>query len=314
MAVEPPNIHEERVKNDSKIKAKVFISCGQSKDSEEVHIAEQVATRLKEKGFNPYIAVQQQNLRGLKESIFEELSTAEYFLFIDFKREKLDDGQCRGSLFSHQELAIASFLEIHLLGFREKGVKEDDGIIRFLQANCTFFTDRHTLVNVVADKIELKKWKPDWKNQLVIERDSQQFSDAYIPSEKKNARFFHVTVRNLNPYKMARNCYAFLETIIDPKGNSLPVECVEFKWAGYVLPNATILSSSSRSIDGFYVFHDTPNIPKFNVFTDSTRFFPKIEGSGDYELTFLVVSDNFKPVRKKIRMHLGNRLEDIRFE
>jgi hypothetical protein len=135
------------------LRAKVFISCGQRKDSDEVVIAQQIADRLEKKEFEPYIAVQQASLRGLKENIFQELSLSEYFLFVDFKREKISDSIYRGSLFCHQELAIASFLDIPVLGFQEQGVSPDDGILSFLQANCTPFTDRHTLANVIADKM-----------------------------------------------------------------------------------------------------------------------------------------------------------------
>lgn len=68
-------------------KARIFISCGQRKDTDEVAIANQIADKLeKELGFeSPYIAVQEQRLEGVKENIFRRLSNSEYFLFIDFK-------------------------------------------------------------------------------------------------------------------------------------------------------------------------------------------------------------------------------------
>jgi cobalamin biosynthesis protein CbiG len=116
-------------------KARVFISCGQRKNTDEVEIAEKIRELLELKGFDPYVAVREQTLRGLKENIFKQLSSSEYFLFIDFKREQFKgESVYRGSLFSHQELAVASFLEdIELMAFRENGVKSDDGILRFLQ-------------------------------------------------------------------------------------------------------------------------------------------------------------------------------------
>src|SRR5438874_9303687 len=94
-------------------RALVFISCGQRKESDEPAIAQRIAERLEELGFDTYIAVQRQSLRSLRENIFEHLRDAEYFLFVDFPREELIplDGtqhERRGSLFSHQELAIAS--------------------------------------------------------------------------------------------------------------------------------------------------------------------------------------------------------------
>jgi len=71
------------------------------------------------------------------------LAASEYFVFVDFKRERLNDTiECRGSLFSHQELAIASFLDLEVLAFQEAGVKQSDGIMGFLQANAISFTDR----------------------------------------------------------------------------------------------------------------------------------------------------------------------------
>jgi hypothetical protein len=125
--------------------ARVFISCGQSRESDEIQVANGIAARLEKLGFDPYIAVAEQTLRGLKENIFEQLRKSEYFLFVDFKRELLvsmESQVCRGSLFSHQELAIASFLNIDVLAFQEKGVKQTDGLLQFLQTNCISFTDK----------------------------------------------------------------------------------------------------------------------------------------------------------------------------
>ena len=48
----------------------MFISCGQAKGTDEERIAAEIARRLQELGFDPYIAIQEQTLRGLKENIF----------------------------------------------------------------------------------------------------------------------------------------------------------------------------------------------------------------------------------------------------
>jgi hypothetical protein len=144
-------------------KARVFISCEQKKESEEVTIANQIEQSLRSMGFDPYVAVQEHTLQGVKETIFKKLANAEYFLFVDFKREKLytanseDTRECRGSLFSHQELAIATFLEHESLAFQEEGLKRDDGILRFIQANCIPFSDRKQLPSLIAEKIKEKQ-------------------------------------------------------------------------------------------------------------------------------------------------------------
>jgi hypothetical protein len=223
-------------------RARVFISCGQSKGTEEEATANAVARRLEKLGFDPWVAVQDQTLRGLKENIFEQLAKSEYYIFVDFKREELAKTVppvCRGSLFSHQELALASYLQIPVLPFQELGVKQDDGIIRFLQANATSFTDRSLLPNVIADKVQERRWDPHWKNELVLERDATRVEQPpgqgprYFPG-----RFFHIDVRNRHRDRIATNCYVYLAKAINLNtAEQIPLKTVEFKWAGYILPH-----------------------------------------------------------------------------
>ena len=63
-----------------KPRSRIFISCGQSKESDEIQIAREIGNRLTILGFDPYIAVDVQDLRGLRENIFEQLRTSEYSL------------------------------------------------------------------------------------------------------------------------------------------------------------------------------------------------------------------------------------------
>lgn len=193
-------------------RAKVFISCGQKRGSNEVEVAHRIVERISKLGYDPYIAVEEQTLRGVNENIFGQLETSEYFIFIDFKREPIitnDEQICRGSLFCHQELALASYLGIPIVAFQEKGVKQEDGLMDFLQGNSIPFTDRHLLPNVIADTIQQRGWDPNWKNQLYLEREIGQFVDAKRIPENKMARYFHVWVKNQNLRRPAINCYVY---------------------------------------------------------------------------------------------------------
>jgi predicted aminopeptidase len=67
-------------------RARVFISCGQARGYEEEQIAGDIADRLRDLGFDPYVAVSEQTLRGLTENIFEQLRKSEYFIFLRFRR------------------------------------------------------------------------------------------------------------------------------------------------------------------------------------------------------------------------------------
>ena len=137
----------------------VFISCGQQKDTEEIEIARQICSSLKEHGYEPYIAVEQQCLLGVTDHIFDRIAKSEYFLFIDFRRDELNLGsqngdeneKYRGSLFSHQELAIASFLGKNVVAFKEQGVRRE-GISSFIMANASVFSDRKSLPKCMTGK------------------------------------------------------------------------------------------------------------------------------------------------------------------
>jgi len=295
-------------------RARVFISCGQNRDTSEVAIVHQIYARLEKLGFDPYVAVQEQTLRGLKENIFRQLGYSEYFIFVDFKREKLEDQDAvyRGSLFSHQELALASYLDIPLLALQETGIKKNDGILGFLQANMISFTesDRHLLPSVIADKVIERGWDPNWKNELVLERDPKQFTDPFVTNAGKRGRFFHIKVRNRHRDRIATNCYVYLEkaTKLDPS-TEIPLQTVELKWRGYMLPNAHILPQTTRDFDAFFIFHDAPEMLQFQSFTDASDFIPQIGGAGRYELRYVVVSDNFLPVRGVFTVDLSSSLE-----
>lgn len=306
-----------------KLKAKVFISCGQARDTEEVKIAHEIKNRLIELGYDPYIAVEEQTLRGVKENIFSQLDTSEYFIFIDFKRERLviDDNQPvvhRGSLFTHQELALASYLDIPLLAFQEAGVKQEDGIMRFLQANAIPFTDRNSLPNIVADKAQEFKWSPHWKNQLVIEIPKPPFKDMPEININKTKRYFHIQVRNLHRRKSAINCSVYLEKIFDTlKHVEIPIETTGFKWLNSTSLNSAIAPMSYRKFGAFWIYH-TCSLKhlSFKGLTDTSEDIFDLSspvGFEDLELTYLVISNNFRPIIKTFVLHIDDKIEKTKF-
>lgn len=310
----------------SEVRARIFISCGQRKEgSDERRIAQLIKVLLEAKGFNAYVATEVHSPGGLWESIFNVLSSSEYFLFIDFKREELKDPSLqepnvhRGSLFSHQELAVACYLQIPILAYQEEGVKPNDGILQYVQVNPKPFRDREMLPDSVIGAVDREGWNPNWRNQLVMERNPNEYSEANITLQQQDgqrtpvpSRFFHIDVRNLNIHKHARNCYAFLERIRNlSTGQCDETNYVELKWAGYRLPGATILPGSQRRIDAFFAFNQSPRFLQSSSFTDATDYVPRVEGPGDYDLTYVVVSDNFQRVTSTFRVHLGDKLDEI---
>lgn len=296
------------------MKARVFVSCGQNAQSDEIDLAKRIEQLLDSLGYEPYVAGSEQTLRGVKENIFARLSESEYFLFIDFKRETLPNGNHRGSLFSHQELSIASHLNKPLIAFQEDGVRLE-GVLSFVQGNCTKFSEREKLLPLIADKVS-KTWQPSWLDQIRITRDSSQFVDArhWHDDSTRPVRYFHLDVKNDHHSKTAFNCYAYLEKIIDVKtGNAIDLKLVEFKWRGVVFPNVVIPYKASRELDAFLVYHDSPAQLHLGAFTDSPAHM-KLLQVGDYELTFVVHSQNFGVTSSTFMLHVGGtNVNDIQF-
>jgi hypothetical protein len=98
--------------------ALIFLSCGQRPGEKEIarQIQQMIQTEL---GMECYNA---DSLQGFDDvmSITERLSRADYFLFIDFKR----NGDQPISVFTHQEFALARAWGItEMIAFQEEGLQ-----------------------------------------------------------------------------------------------------------------------------------------------------------------------------------------------
>lgn len=264
-------------------------------------------------GFCPYVAVAHQSLLAVRENVFPAIRDAEYFIFIDFRREVVLGGSTRehrGSVFSHQELGIASYLEKELIAFQEVGVLQLDGLMGHLQANARTFANRATLVDEIIGVVEARNWSPAWRNELTLELNSPVYDDSPRGStDGPLGRFYHLRVTNLHRFEVATNCYAFLFSAIrESNGKPEQFGTVEFKWAGTILPSVRIGPLSYRVLDAFWLDHQHPTSPRFNCFADSGRYIPQFHGPGTWLLDFGVVSDNLPPVTQRFRLSLTGNL------
>jgi len=300
-------------------RARVFISCGQA-SGEERQIADAVRDRLRDAGYEPYVAVREQSLLGLQENLFARLRDSEYFVFIDFRRERLsvDGGEetYRGSLFANQELAIASYLRIQPVVLQEQGVAPLDGMLGAMQANASQFApaSRGEVPDLVVRQVEAAKWSPKWRRELRLLVPAEAHQDANYKAAQP-MRYFHVEVRNLHCSQPAVNCLAYVERVhLRHSGPSFESEPVPAKWAGSIVPVACIPPGRACKLDAFQVFHDSPRQPHFiNPHTDA-HFRPDPARADDYRLTFSVVSANLAVASASFDVHVGNGLNDARLE
>jgi hypothetical protein len=311
-------------------KARVFISSGQStrnKDGlSEKKVVSDIRKKLETLGYQVYIAVEQHSLDAFTRNIISKLEKCEYYLFIDFVREGLETETessrkiHRGSLFTHQELGIATALQRkRSLFFQEKGIIKRDGIVGFIQANPIEFDDRRKLANVVLRTIRHEGWMPNWTNELVMSRSIQEHEDAIFRPINDLARWYHIKVENCNPRETALGCLAYLKWKKRlPKGRIQTPEPVEFKWKGMKTQGVNISPGSSRYLDALLVFHRTPqtirlSINQFLVDFSGYHVEYTITGPGNFLLEFVIYSSNFSPVTGLFKLHIGRRLTDIRF-
>jgi len=157
----------------------VFLSCGQN--DRELQIADKVCRLLQGQPFclNVFIARATNNLYSLNDDVLTKLAYADYFIFVNFHR--VSDG-FPGSLYSHQELAIALALgHRQLLVFSERGAP-NLGVIQFMVQNRpNFSTDEELLSQIQAD-LQREKWRPEYSRFLrakeIVQQASIRFGDG----------------------------------------------------------------------------------------------------------------------------------------
>ena len=319
-------------------RARIFISCGQRKvanlsviNSENVNlttpeftVAKEIKEKLEQMGFEPYIALEQQTLEGVKDAIFKRLKNTEYFLFVDFRREglryedKLFNNEYRGSLFSNQELAIATFQEYEVLAFQEKGVRSEDGILKFIQANCITFSDRKSLPSLVAQKVKERRWNPNWRNELAFEREINE-SEDHVEAFGAVGRLFPIRIINRHKYKIARHCVAFAERIKNLQTNQTTIlQLAELKWKNTIAQDVSISPQQFRCLEGIHVNVDYPQTVWLSLnhkIVDWERLHTnfQIRVPGEYEIHYVVFSENLPPARAKFYLRTGTKMQDIIF-
>lgn len=152
------------------LKSKIFLSCGQR--GQEIKVAREIKKRLTSRGFKVYIALDVQSISEINAGIIDELKDSDFYLFVNFRREQLGknaqgEKEFRGSLFSHQEFAIA-----YALGFNQKilvvnqtHVKRE-GMVQHFGCNTKEFDSSRDCTAVVTQAVRRARWRPDYSRRL----------------------------------------------------------------------------------------------------------------------------------------------------
>ena len=305
-------------------RARVFISCGQR--GPEVETAASLRDLIRSMGFCPYVAIEVHSLRGLTEGIYERLQTADYFLFVDFPRDSLaEPGTRRGSLFSNQELAIASFLEIDVLPFLHTSVLRE-GILDHIQGNPILFDSPEDLIQKVEHHVRESAWDSRSRREVKIERTPGQFENAYVPAPDTQGhssvaivRYYHLWLHNLHWRTPATDCIVHVLSVRKlVTSEEYHPDAVELKFKHVTSPSVTIPPRTRRQFDCIIVPVDNPSTAIVGILNpthlDSQRAVLQhtIKGPGDFELNLIAYSREFRPTSCEVRLHLGTSIDDVK--
>jgi hypothetical protein len=296
-------------------KARVFISCGQ-RNAREKRIGFRVFDHFNRRGFSPFFAERVHSPESLTEHIFKTLCESEYFLFIDFRRERIGCRKTRGSLFVGQEIAIATYLKIPGVGFCEKGMQRE-GILDYQIYNPIVFSNEEQIFGQL-EKLT-REWDANSVNELFLSYDPDNVSRDYIlRNHPHSARsdWWHIQVHNRHKSKHALSCLAYLSHIEDlGTQNPIDIPSIELNWSGLGVISVNILSNQKRELDAFFTIHGEDKI-RFHtrkIHTSNPRYQMAVLDKGHYKLRYLVAADNFPLADKTFQLDFEDTIQSIRF-
>jgi len=156
-------------------------------------------------------------------------------------------------------------------------------------------------------------------DKLDLKLNLSNYEDATILNDPQRpvARYFHVEVINKHDKKPAKNCKAYLVSLMEEGDNKELLyqnQMLQLKWKGYPFPMIDIPPNGAQKFDAFYVIHNEPDRLLLNAFVDFTKLIPNVKGNRKLRLKYRVTADNFKAKEKEFIITLSNQLSNIKIE
>lgn len=275
--------------------AVVFLSCGQREGERE--IAKQIQHLIEsEFEMKCYNADSVQGFDAVM-SILDHLSKADYYLFIDFKRE----GKLPISVFTHQEFALARAWGIsELIAFQEEGL-ESYGILGYVLAHPIQFT-RQNLLDLVRQEIRLH-WTKTFSRNLVCARldPPKSLIDYGDHTGRSLEMVWSLCIQNRREDRTAFNTVAILHSVTnDSTKETTRPDSAYLKWAGQMGYQKTIFPDDEATFDAFAIrvreggvfLHSAADVRRQAIITDFGRF----------SLEFRVFSEGFPPLVVRVKL------------
>jgi len=289
---------------------KVFISCGQATD-EERGIAAQLKEWFQKEDFEAYVAIQAQTIQDVNSAIIGELKSSDYYVFIDFPRECLlsdSKNNYRGSLFTHQELAIAYLLGFEKVLFLQHNDVRLEGLLRYMASNAIKFSQSSEVVGRVKQAVSERRWVPSYTRHLMA--SNLHWSDGILTyishstGERFTGRFLYIDIQNHRHDIAAFNTVARLASISDPNGNELSLaDRSHLKVTGQPGYSQTIWPQSHGAFDLLLSKAEKGGSIHLNSSLDLSPKPPIISQPGQYVLGYEVLAESFPVLSFRIKLN-----------
>jgi hypothetical protein len=291
--------------------AKVFISCGLARPNERA-VAECVAKWFNSEGFEAYVAVTVQTIMDLNAGVIGALKNSDYYLFINFRREKVigPPDSFRGSLYTHQELAVAYALGFDRMILVNQSGTAIEGVLQFIVTNTPRFETEGEVLGIVKDAVRAEHWLPAFSRQLTVE----QVAFAYPPTlfhdhatlpQGRPCLFLHGYVANRRPDIAARQTICRLCEISSIVGPAVVHEdFTPLKATGFTGYEQTIWPSSVGRFDLLSIHYVKPNEIFLHSLNDMGPRRPAISSVGRYKLIYEILAEHFPQVRFAVELEV----------
>lgn len=296
---------------------RVFISCGQA-TSEERKVAGSVGGWFSRKGFRPYVAIQAQSLADVNSGIIGELKRSDFYVFIDFRREKLPTKRARparrrsqvfrGSLFTNQELALAQSLQFEKVIFLQQEGVQREGFLQYMTSNAEPFAVAGEVSRLVARLVKARGWHPDYSRHLTVGAEHWTSPLSYHDHTGiKKVRVFELDIHNRRNDLTALNAAARLAQLAGPDGTvRTDIDISPLKTTGQYGYVHTIWSERHAAWDLFAVHMETPATISLNSALDVLPRASLISTPGQWSLKYEVCAVAFPVLTFDVKVFVSD--------
>ena len=292
--------------------SKVFISCGQT--PKEKDVANDVASWLRSQGFNPYVAIEVQSILDINGGIIDELKSSDYYLFMNFRRERVlgHNGEFfRGSIYANQELSIAFTLGFDKMIFLNQTGTRREGMFAYIGSNTPEFDSYDEVLPVVKSAVQKARWDPDYSRNLVVANPHWSPPNVLYADHtgQRLIKALYIEIHNKRSDRGAIDTVIRLAHIIYPNRHRvLSPDRSHLKCSGSAnLYSQIIWPQSQVSYDILALDMNNQSQVFLSSAMDVTPRRPMIAQTGNYVLEYEVFSQGFPPAGFSIELNLtGN--------